>query len=362
MYGLGALPQGALESSIQAFEPSEHERLPPLASTSASSVVSQQQQLDRAALLQIELQRQQELLRLQQSLGLLASSSTPTVLPDYVLQALVPGLDNNALLLLQLQQQQQPFLNPWGQFQSNMLAANVAAAQQQVQLEQQQQQQQQQFLTAPGFSLPTSSQLDSSSALGMVLGTNPQATTFSGLPHLPQARVEPSVASLDQHPPHRRASSRESVPNNKESSSPEPLKRPKRPLTSYNLFFKARREQLLAEQHQQQLHQQQIALKSDSNNQQVDQPKHPRRKNSIGFEDLAKIIGKEWKEIDPQTLAEFEAQAQRDKERYLKELEVYKAGRNAELEVKRAAMEQSVSDEVRQRYFAEVSGKKRKKR
>ena len=353
----GMPPYGALESSRQAH--SEYGRLPPLASTSISSVASQQQhlqQLERAALLQIELQRQHEMLRLQQSLGLLAPSS----IPDHVLQAaLVNELNNsttynNSALSLLQQPQEQSFLNSLGQAQPDLLAANVAAAlqAQQAQLEEQR------LLAAAGLSLPSTSQLDSSVGLGLALGaTNqPQVTAMSGLAHLPPppppfSTVQPVGVGLDRQSSDNRSSSQ----STQHSASSAPLKRPKRPLTAYNLFFKARREQLLAAEQQQQ--QQQVASQSDSSNRQ-----QQARRNSIGFEDLAKIIGKEWKEIDPQTLTEYEAQAQTDKERYNRELELYKASKNAQLEAKRVAMEQSVSDEVRQRYFAEGSGKKRKKR
>jgi len=100
--------------------------------------------------------------------------------------------------------------------------------------------------------------------------------------------------------------------------------RPKRPLTAYNLFFKEERARLLAEQKGMLLSDEQYDHTSDGT-------KRKRRKTphgKIGFEEMARIISKKWKEIDPSVLAEYEARAEAGKKRYREEIAQWLEGKN----------------------------------
>jgi hypothetical protein len=72
---------------------------------------------------------------------------------------------------------------------------------------------------------------------------------------------------------------------------------PKRPLSAYNLYFQAERSKILAKE-------------------SVDGKK-------IGFEGLGKIIGKQWRDLCTADKKEYERLAERDSERYRKEMEAY---------------------------------------
>lgn len=77
----------------------------------------------------------------------------------------------------------------------------------------------------------------------------------------------------------------------------KPKGMPKRPLSSYNLFFQSERAKLLS------------AAKMGG--------------VKIGFEGLAKIIGTKWREIDAVEHNIYEKLAEKDSIRYLKEIEAY---------------------------------------
>jgi len=70
---------------------------------------------------------------------------------------------------------------------------------------------------------------------------------------------------------------------------------PKRPLSAYNLFFKAEREKLLLE-------------KESSSSTKVD---------NLGFETLAQSVALSWRSLDPKTKAIFVQQGQEEKRKYV---------------------------------------------
>jgi hypothetical protein len=78
----------------------------------------------------------------------------------------------------------------------------------------------------------------------------------------------------------------------------KPKGMPKRPLSAYNLYFQAERSTILARQ---------------------EQTGGPR----IGFEGLGKIIGKQWKDLSNAEKKMHEHMAEKDGERYRKEMEAY---------------------------------------
>jgi HMG-box domain len=82
--------------------------------------------------------------------------------------------------------------------------------------------------------------------------------------------------------------------------------KPKRPLSAYNIFFKTEREKILAE----------APTRPEGK---------PRRSHGkIGFADLARSIALRWKTIDKDLLEHYSKMAVEDKQRYQKELAVWK--------------------------------------
>lgn len=88
------------------------------------------------------------------------------------------------------------------------------------------------------------------------------------------------------------------------------LQKPKRPLSAYNLFFQAKRGEI---------------LKSTPTRPEG----KPRRSHGkIGFAELARKIAGEWKAIDEETRIKYDKLATEDKKRYMKEMDEWKAKRN----------------------------------
>ena len=105
--------------------------------------------------------------------------------------------------------------------------------------------------------------------------------------------------------------------------------RPPRPLSAYNFFFKDERKTILANFSN---------FAADTEDGKVDDRggstgEHaggsgpiaatPPGKPSVGFENLAKTIGRRWKEVTPERLTHYKALAKTDQKRYVDEMEVY---------------------------------------
>lgn len=90
---------------------------------------------------------------------------------------------------------------------------------------------------------------------------------------------------------------------NKPYRSKKPKDMPRRPLSAYNIFFKEGRTRLLAEAKE--------AQSSES--------------SSLGFESMAKTIAKRWRELSDEEKEPFKKKAQRDMERYRREMEDYQS-------------------------------------
>jgi hypothetical protein len=82
----------------------------------------------------------------------------------------------------------------------------------------------------------------------------------------------------------------------------KPKDRPKRPLSAYNIFFKEERARILEE---------------------VTQSPMPNGK--IGFQNLAKMIGKRWHELDSDSMKSYKKKAETDMVRYKEEMLTYTA-------------------------------------
>lgn len=125
--------------------------------------------------------------------------------------------------------------------------------------------------------------------------------------------------------------SKDKIPAGKRATRKKPKDKPKRPLSAYNYFFKEEREKILkiltaddpykVEQDpssQDFLSEQQIgSLRKEG--------------NKVSFEQMGKIIGARWKNIDPDRLAKFSELASEDTERYKKEMQSYNGRQEAKM-------------------------------
>lgn len=107
------------------------------------------------------------------------------------------------------------------------------------------------------------------------------------------------------------------IPISRRKKKPKGM--PKRPLSAYNLYFQAERTKIIANQ---------------------EEGNGPR----IGFEGLGKIIGKQWRDLSSADKKDYDKLAEKDSERYRKEMDVYheKKAKRFEEEDKRAASQTPV--------------------
>ncbi|KAL3914704.1 MAG: hypothetical protein SGILL_005993, partial [Bacillariaceae sp.] len=147
------------------------------------------------------------------------------------------------------------------------------------------------------------------------------APTHDALPQFPPAGVlvpTASVTAQSQLPvadPNRKRGAPEPAPalSNSTPAAPpsntksvfsrrkkKPKGMPKRPLSAYNLYFQAERGRILEQQ-----------------------AKQGEKATKIGFEGLGKIIGKQWKKLSNADKKQYEVLAEKDGERYRKEMDAY---------------------------------------
>jgi hypothetical protein len=101
--------------------------------------------------------------------------------------------------------------------------------------------------------------------------------------------------------------------NNKSKKKDAANSKPKRPLSAYNVFFKEERNRILD-------------TIPDSEAKEPSKSTRKRKKRphgKIGFESLAKAIGKRWQSLSVEELAIYKAKAQEDMKRYKAEMEVH---------------------------------------
>mmetsp|Transcript_5746 Transcript_5746/g.9066 ORF Transcript_5746/g.9066 Transcript_5746/m.9066 type:complete len:616 (+) Transcript_5746:71-1918(+) len=119
-------------------------------------------------------------------------------------------------------------------------------------------------------------------------------------------------------------------------SRKKPKDRPKRPLSAYNIFFKEERNRILESLPVNAAKEDDNTNSNTSDGEQTSDPenapvKRRRRKRKgpaphgkIGFESLAKLIGKRWQELEPDKMAIYKGKAEEDMQRYKKEMVLYK--------------------------------------
>ncbi len=102
------------------------------------------------------------------------------------------------------------------------------------------------------------------------------------------------------------------IPLSRRKKKPKGM--PKRPLSAYNLYFQAERTKILSQQEE--------------------------GKPRIGFEGLGKIIGKQWRDLSSVEKKKYGKLAEKDSERYRKEMDAYQ-----EMKAKRLAEEDRRAEE-----------------
>jgi len=117
----------------------------------------------------------------------------------------------------------------------------------------------------------------------------------------------------------------------KRPAKKKPKDKPKRPLSAYNFFFKEEREKILK-----------IVLAEDpekvENDPESEDYLSPERVGKlrkeggkVSFEEMGKLIGQRWKNIDPDRLSKFSDLANDDTDRYKKEMISYNSRQEAKM-------------------------------
>ena len=128
-----------------------------------------------------------------------------------------------------------------------------------------------------------------------------------------------------------KSKSMSSSPSSSSSTSASgALSKPKRPLSAYNLFFKHARDEMLAStassgstayDHSKHA----TTLQSPSARRDLSKRGRPPPHRKIGFAEMARQIGAQWKALEGDRREHFESLARVDKQRYLREMEAWKA-------------------------------------
>ncbi|KAL7463592.1 hypothetical protein ACHAXS_003946 [Conticribra weissflogii] len=104
--------------------------------------------------------------------------------------------------------------------------------------------------------------------------------------------------------------------------------KPKRPLSAYNLFFKEERERILksipgSDKKKKRRSKCNKDNGKEVNGEEADNKGKKIPHGKIGFENLAKLIGKRWQELEPDRVAKYKALADKDMKRYKEEMEIF---------------------------------------
>lgn len=117
----------------------------------------------------------------------------------------------------------------------------------------------------------------------------------------------------------------------KRPTKKKPKDKPKRPLSAYNFFFKEEREKILK-----------VVLAEDPSKLQSDPEaddfldekailRLKKEGGKVSFEEMGKIIGQRWKNIDPDRLSTYSEMASEDTERYKTEMQAYNGRQEAKM-------------------------------
>jgi hypothetical protein len=104
----------------------------------------------------------------------------------------------------------------------------------------------------------------------------------------------------------------------KQFRAKKPKDMPRRPLSGYNIFFKEERARMIAESSGKGTGETEGEGETKDGNEVA-----PVKGAKIGFEVMAKTVGKRWKELPEEELARYKAVAKLDMERYRREMDCY---------------------------------------
>jgi hypothetical protein len=105
----------------------------------------------------------------------------------------------------------------------------------------------------------------------------------------------------------------------KQFRAKKPKDMPRRPLSGYNIFFKEERARMLAESNEKRGPGETEGEGETKDGKEI----VPVKGAKIGFEVMAKTVGKRWKELPEEELARYKAMAKLDMERYRREMDGY---------------------------------------
>jgi hypothetical protein len=103
----------------------------------------------------------------------------------------------------------------------------------------------------------------------------------------------------------------------------KPKDMPKRPLSAYNIFFKEQREKMMNAAG---------AISATTEGTSQWSRRRSNKSIGIGFANLARTIAADWNDLDPEAKAPYEGRAAPEKERYKKEMLVWRAKQKEEKE------------------------------
>jgi hypothetical protein len=157
---------------------------------------------------------------------------------------------------------------------------------------------------------------------------NPRSKFEPTLQRLSISRVN-MVSARDNALHHSKETSK--LPVIKRPTKKKPKDKPKRPLSAYNFFFKEEREKIIKVV----LAEDPSAVKQDPDDdgfldaETIDRLK--KEGGKVSFEEMGKIIGQRWKNIDPDRLSKYSELAAEDTERYKTEMQAYNGRQEAKM-------------------------------